>query len=47
MRAVDLIIKNEISKHLSKEEIKFLIDNYTNGAIPDYPNVCLGYGGLP
>jgi len=36
MRAVDLIIKKRDKQTLSKEEIKFLIDNYTNGAIPDY-----------
>lgn len=36
MRAVDLIIKKRDKQTLSKEEIKFLIDNYTTGAIPDY-----------
>ena len=36
MRAVDLIIKKENKEALSKEEIEFLIQNYTKGSIPDY-----------
>jgi len=36
MRAVDIIIKKRDGLELSKEEIKFLIDGYTSGAIPDY-----------
>lgn len=36
MRAVDLIIKKRDGEVLSKEEIKFLINGYVNGQIPDY-----------
>lgn len=36
MRMVDLIIKKQQGKELSKEEIRFLIDGYTNDTIPDY-----------
>ncbi|MFZ3070360.1 MAG: thymidine phosphorylase [Anaerolineaceae bacterium] len=36
MRAVDIIIKKRDKEILSKEEIEFLISNYTNDAIPDY-----------
>ncbi len=36
MRAYDLILKKREGNELSKEEIKFLIDGFTNGKIPDY-----------
>ena len=36
MRAVDLIIKKRDKQELSKEEINFLIQNFTTGEIPDY-----------
>lgn len=36
MRMVDIIAKKRDGKELSTEEIRFLIDGYTNGSIPDY-----------
>lgn len=36
MRAVDLIQKKKLGKTLSSEEIKFLVEGYTRGDIPDY-----------
>lgn len=36
MRAVDIIIKKRDKQELSKEEIDFLIQNFTTGEIPDY-----------
>ena len=36
MNTVDLIKKKRDGKVLEAEEIKFLVDNYTNGQIPDY-----------
>jgi pyrimidine-nucleoside phosphorylase len=36
MRAVDLIRKKRDSGEHTREEIEFLISNYTRGAIPDY-----------
>lgn len=36
MRVIDLIAKKRDGGILSKEEIKYLIDSYTNGNIPDY-----------
>lgn len=36
MRTVDLITKKRNGQELTKEEISFLIDGYTNGIIPDY-----------
>ncbi|WP_411843359.1 pyrimidine-nucleoside phosphorylase [Salinicoccus sp. HZC-1] len=36
MRMVDLIAKKRDGGALTKEEIKFFIDGYTNGDIPDY-----------
>ena len=36
MRMIDLIIKKRDNYSLTKEEIDFLIKNYTNGKIPDY-----------
>ena len=35
-RVVDLILKKRNKQKLSKEEIDFLIKEYTNGNIPDY-----------
>lgn len=36
MRMVDLIIKKQEGKELTKEEVRFLIEGYTNGSVPDY-----------
>ncbi|MDR7072614.1 pyrimidine-nucleoside phosphorylase [Fictibacillus barbaricus] len=36
MRMVDLIQKKRDGKELTKEEINYIIQNYTNGDIPDY-----------
>lgn len=36
MRATDLIIKKRDREELSKEEIEFFINGFTNGEIPDY-----------
>lgn len=36
MRAVDLIQKKKEGKKHTQEEIKFLVENYTNGSIEDY-----------
>ena len=36
MRAVDLIEKKKRGEALSAEELRFLIEGYTNGEIPDY-----------
>ena len=36
MRAVDIIVKKRDGGTLSNEEIKFFIDGYTRGDIPDY-----------
>ena len=36
MRTVDLIHRKRDGEELSPEEIAFLVDGYTNGAIPDY-----------
>jgi pyrimidine-nucleoside phosphorylase len=36
MRMVDLITKKRDGRELSKEEINFIIQGYTNGDIPDY-----------
>lgn len=36
MRMVDLIIKKRNNLELTKEEIKFIIDGYVKGDIPDY-----------
>ncbi|MCK6257583.1 pyrimidine-nucleoside phosphorylase [Fictibacillus sp. KIGAM418] len=36
MRMVDLIEKKRDGKELTKEEINFIITNYTNGSVPDY-----------
>ncbi len=36
MRVIDLIAKKRDGQILSKEEIEFLIENYTSGDIPDY-----------
>ncbi|MGG5357316.1 MULTISPECIES: pyrimidine-nucleoside phosphorylase [unclassified Enterococcus] len=36
MRMVDLIEKKRNGDRLSKEEIDYIITNYTNGSIPDY-----------
>ena len=36
MRMVDLIEKKRDGSELSKQEIEFIIDGFTNGSIPDY-----------
>lgn len=36
MRMVDLIEKKRDGNELSKEEIEYIVTNYTNGRIPDY-----------
>ncbi len=36
MRAVDIIIKKREKEELSGEEIKFFVDGFTRGEIPDY-----------
>jgi pyrimidine-nucleoside phosphorylase len=36
MRAVDIIMNKRTGKELSREEIRFLIDGYVAGEIPDY-----------
>ncbi|MDF2675322.1 MAG: pdp [Clostridiales bacterium] len=36
MRMYDLILKKRNGKELTKEEIDFFVNNYTNGNIPDY-----------
>lgn len=36
MRMVDVIAKKRDNHELTTEEIQFMIDNYTNGTIPDY-----------
>lgn len=36
MNIIDIIEKKKHSEELSEEEIKYLIDNYVNGNIPDY-----------
>ena len=36
MRMVDIIIKKRMGQVLTKEEINFVISNYTNNFIPDY-----------
>lgn len=36
MRAVDLIIKKKDNLALTKEEVRFLVESYTNNRIPDY-----------
>ncbi|TQE92425.1 pyrimidine-nucleoside phosphorylase [Ureibacillus sp. FSL K6-8385] len=36
MRMVDIIEKKRDGKELSKEEIRFFVNGYTEGAIPDY-----------
>jgi pyrimidine-nucleoside phosphorylase len=36
MRMVDIIAKKRDGQELSTEEIRFLVDGYTNGSIPDY-----------
>jgi pyrimidine-nucleoside phosphorylase len=36
MRAVDIIIKKRDGQELTSEEIRFFIEGFTNGTIPDY-----------
>lgn len=41
MRMVDLIIKKRQGNELTREEIKFWIDNYVSGIIPDYQSAAM------
>lgn len=36
MNILEIINKKKNKESLSKEEIKFFVENYTNGNIPDY-----------
>lgn len=36
MRAVDIIAKKRDGFELTDAEIKYFVDGYTNGTIPDY-----------
>ena len=36
MRAVDIIVRKRDKEELSPEEIRFMVDNFTNGNVPDY-----------
>ena len=36
MKMYDLIMKKKRGEELTKDEIKYMITNYTNGTIPDY-----------
>ena len=36
MRMVDIIEKKRNGKELTKEEISFFVNGYTEGSIPDY-----------
>ena len=36
MRVVDIIEKKQLGHRLSEEEIKFMVDGFTDGSIPDY-----------
>ena len=36
MRMFDIISKKKYNESLSKEEIDYVINEYTNGTIPDY-----------
>ena len=36
LRMVDVIEKKRNGETLTKEEIKFFINGYTNGSVPDY-----------
>ena len=41
MRMVDIIANKRDNKELSKEEIQFFVNGYTNGEIPDYQSSAL------
>ena len=36
MNTVDIIIKKRDGRELSEDEIRYIVDGYTSGAIPDY-----------
>lgn len=36
MRVVDIIEKKQLGHSLSEEEIKFMVDGFTDGSVPDY-----------
>lgn len=36
MRMVDMILKKKAGRELSKEEIEYVVNGYTDGSIPDY-----------
>lgn len=50
MRMYDLIMKKRNGKEHSKEEIKFIVEGFTNGEIPDYQMsawlMCVYYNGM-
>ena len=41
MNIIDIIDKKRLAKELSEEEIKYFIDGYTKGDIPDYQAAAL------
>ena len=47
MQALDIIAKKRDGQELTSQELKFFIDGYTNGAIPDYQASALVYGRGP
>ena len=46
MRMVDVIEKKRDGHELTKEEIAFVINGFTEGTIPDYQNVRIPNGCL-
>ena len=36
MNTVDIIIKKRDGREISEDEIRYIVDGYTSGAIPDY-----------
>jgi len=36
VRAVDIIVRKRDKEELSPEEIRFMVENFTNGTVPDY-----------
>ena len=46
MRMFDIISKKKYNESLSKEEIDYVINEYTNGTIPDYSDVGTSYGDI-
>ncbi|MBO5509141.1 MAG: thymidine phosphorylase [Lachnospiraceae bacterium] len=50
MRMYDLIVKKRNSGTHTREELRFIVENYTNGTIPDYQMsawlMCVYYNGM-